>query len=351
MAGQICVYPVPPLDKHPRGNPYLNMVNRELGILGVSVVFDRLSLDTGPDTLQPGAVVHFHWPSEIYASRDREDAKRRLKLWPGFLAEVGKRCPIVWTVHNLFPHDSRFPDLDWDARRILIAHCKHLTVHCNRARDLLEAEFGPLPPVSVLPHPNYSAEYPEPPDRQSARRALRMSPDTFLFLMFGRIRDYKGIESALAAFRDIELPHARLHVAGWSAGLDLAPVQRHAYEDPRITLHDERVPVELVAKLFAAADISLHCYKDILTSGSIPLAQSMGTAVIAPRVGCLEEMVPESCGILYDPQDSAGLKAAMLEAMVADVAQMGREGRNFIANRTVQNFARELLALYRSLAP
>jgi beta-1,4-mannosyltransferase len=185
-------------------------------------------------------------------------------------------------------------------------HCDHITVHCSRARDLLEEEFGPLLPVSVLPHPNYATKYPPPPDRQAARSDLQIPPDAFLFLMFGSLRDYKGIDRAIAAFREIELPHARLHIAGGKGSrFDLEPVLRHACEDSRITVLSEFVPRDAVAKLYAAADVSLHCYRNTLTSGSIPLAQSMGIAVVAPRVGCIEEMVPKSCGILYDPEAAA----------------------------------------------
>jgi beta-1,4-mannosyltransferase len=224
-------------------------------------------------------------------------------------------------------------------------------LRCSRARDLLEEEFGPLPPVSVLPHPNYATEYPPPPDRQAARSNLQIPPHAFLFLMFGSLRDYKGIDRAIAAFREIELPHARLHIAGGKGSrFDLEPVLRHACEDSRITVLSDFVPRDAVAKLYAATDVSLHCYRNTLTSGSIPLAQSMGIAVVAPRVGCIEEMVPKSCGILYDPEAAGGLKAAMIQAMSANVRQMGREGRNFIANRTVQNFARELLAIYQTIA-
>jgi glycosyltransferase involved in cell wall biosynthesis len=125
-------------------------------------------------------------------------------------------------------------------------------------------------------------------------------------------------------FREIELPHARLHIAGGKGRrFDLEPVLRHASEDPRITVLSDSVPRDAVAKLYAAADVSLHCYRNTLTSGSIPLAQSMGTAVVGPRVGCIEETVPKSCGILYDPEAAGGLKAAMLQAMSANVSRWG----------------------------
>jgi hypothetical protein len=116
MTRQLSVYPVPPSD----GNP---MVGRELGALGVAVAKDNLRLGQPLNDLPTGSIVHFHWSSVIYASPDHRKAERRLDLWTSFLEEIGSRCRIVWTAHNLFPHDNPFPDLGREARRILIRHC------------------------------------------------------------------------------------------------------------------------------------------------------------------------------------------------------------------------------------
>jgi glycosyltransferase involved in cell wall biosynthesis len=71
--------------------------------------------------------------------------------------------------------------------------------------------------------------------------------------------------------------------------------------------------------------------------------------VIAPRIGCMEEMVPRSCGILYDADAPSALRNAMFRATETDVQAMGNEGRRFVAHHTVQSFAKELMEIYRSL--
>ena len=298
----ICPFPY---SSGSNGNPYIRALSRELGNLGAVIIRHKFGLEKPLNEPPRGAIIHFHWPSRLYTSSVRKIAEERLGLWRDFLAGISRRCRIVWTAHNLFPHETSFPDLELKARKLLIAHCDHITVHCHSARGRLEAEFGSLPPVSILPHPNLLDEYPNPPDRRTARRSLQIPEGTFLFLMFGKLRDYKGIDTAIATFRQLDLPHVRLLIVGKALkDFDFEGATRLAEGDPRITFINETIAPDAVSTLFVAADVSLHCYKNITTSGTIPLAQSMGTAVIAPRIGCIQEMVPHSSGILYDPENS-----------------------------------------------
>ena len=132
--------------------------------------------------------------------------------------------------------------------------------------------------------------------------------------------------------------------------------RQNYYPDPYFEVREngpvaanEFVAPEMVSTLFGAADVSLHCYKNVLTSGTIPLAQSMATAVIAPRMGCIEEMVPPSSGILYQPRDTSGLQAAMVRATEVDLQSLGNEGKSFIAKHTVLDLAQQVIQIYQSL--
>ena len=58
--------------------------------------------------------------------------------------------------------------------------------------------------------------------------------------------------------------------------------------------------------------------------GSVLLAMSFGRAVIAPRRGCVTDVLDEQGGILYDADDPQGLEGALRVAMTADTEAMGR---------------------------
>jgi beta-1,4-mannosyltransferase len=61
----------------------------------------------------------------------------------------------------------------------------------------------------------------------------------------------------------------------------------------------------------------------VLTSGSAILAMSFGKALVAPRLGCLPELVPVDGGVLYDPADPDGLGSALRSTLARDLASAG----------------------------
>ena len=63
-----------------------------------------------------------------------------------------------------------------------------------------------------------------------------------------------------------------------------------------------------------AADTVVLPYREILTSGAAMLAMSFGKPVIAPRLGALNDLVKEGCGILFDNDDPNGLSDALRAA-------------------------------------
>ena len=175
--------------------------------------------------------------------------------------------------------------------------------------------------MQVVPHGNYEGVYPDTMDRPTAREALGLEPDARVFLFLGQIRRYKGVEDLLDAFRTLEARDARLVVAGklHYPGLEES-LRDHAGDDPRIKLLPVLVPDDRMQVFLRAADAMVLPYRDVLTSGSAILAMTFGVPVLAPRIGCLPETL-EECGILYDPDRKDGLRAALLEALDADVGR------------------------------
>jgi glycosyltransferase involved in cell wall biosynthesis len=59
-------------------------------------------------------------------------------------------------------------------------------------------------------------------------------------------------------------------------------------------------------------------------SGSIILAESFGLPTIAPNIGCLPDLVPESAGFLYNHRDTVHLSKTILTAVNSDLKKKGR---------------------------
>jgi glycosyltransferase involved in cell wall biosynthesis len=99
-----------------------------------------------------------------------------------------------------------------------------------------------------------------------------------------------------------------------------------------------------------AADVVVLPYAGILTSGTLLLAMSFAKAVIAPRIGCIPEVVDTRGAFMYEPGNGAALTGALQRALSADLTAMGLYNRRIvqeydwdtIAARTREVYARAL---------
>ena len=106
------------------------------------------------------------------------------------------------------------------------------------------------------------------------------------------------------------------------------------------------VPNDKIQLYMNACDVVVFPYRDILTSGAVVLAMSFGKACIAPRIGCISEVLDDSGAFLYDPENEKGLSQAIKSSINKkyELASMGKynyqlaekNNWNYIANLTHQ---------------
>ena len=173
----------------------------------------------------------------------------------------------------------------------------------------LELAAGARRKVAVIPHGHYRGAYPDTMSRAEARQRLGLPPDARVVAFVGWVRAYKGVAELVEAFSGVDAPAARLVIAGQAVDDAYAErIARLAAADPRVRLDLGFVPDDELQVYLRAADVVATPFLEILTSGSVLLAMSFGRAVIAPRRGCVAETLDDAGGLLYDPDDPAGLK-------------------------------------------
>jgi glycosyltransferase involved in cell wall biosynthesis len=316
-------------------NPYQRLLTSALAVQGVEV---RLARPPGRDPLpiirawlRAGRprVVHLHWTHNYLArgGRRRPLGGPLLVGQLRTLRRLGVR--IVWTVHNLGAHEGELGDNDRSVHRRVAEASDAILVHCDAARGAVEEAYslgpGARARLRIIPHGSYLGAYPDTLTRAEARASLDVHPGARAFLFLGAIRDYKGLEDLVIAFRSLDAPGARLLIAGRAADGPIADRLRGAAaSDPRVGLWLGHVPDDRVQRYLRAADAVVLPFRDVLTSGSAILAMSFGRAVVAPGLGCLPETVGADAGITYDPGDPEGLVAALRTALAADLEGMGR---------------------------
>ena len=263
--------------------------------------------------------LHFHWPESLYRYGQGPAPLRpllsrvKLALFASRLAAarlLGYR--LVWTIHQVFPHELVDRAVERRGARLLARACNLLVAHDDWTAAHARSELTNRPKkIAVVPHGSYLGVYPEGRARSDVRNELGLPQDSFVFLCFGELRAYKEIELLLAAFSSSSLPCARLVIAGNAKISTVASAVRVAsVNDSRIVSALGFVPDEQVAELFHACDAAVVARGDPGTSGSLILALSLGLPVVAADMPTARELTRGgTAGWLFRPHDVSSLRA------------------------------------------
>jgi beta-1,4-mannosyltransferase len=297
-------------------------------------------------------VLHLDWIHPYITGKSLGGSVLRSAV---FLAKVCLvrllRRRIVWTVHNLVSHEARFASWErWvNATLARLAHC--LVVHFPDARLLVRESFriGAKKEILVAHHGNYVRVYGEVSYLPTHRD---QTPQPVVFMAFGLVRRYKRLEELIAAFKTLDRGDIRLTIKGEAIEREYAEeLKRLTEDDVRITLELGFIDDRMVPVVFAAADVVVLPQTQILTSGSLILAMSMGKPVVAAREPHAEFLVGDEGGggVLYAPGSITGL-AGSLRQMAdrrEELPGMGAANMRRIAPYTWSAMAEEMERAYR----
>ncbi len=345
-----------------KGNPYQRELAAALGRLGIEVSMEKVAgrfpvlramkLHDYPD------VLHIHWTHHLLFDRNRGRSIQSFRNFVGifrllleFFIIKRKGTKLIWTVHNLFNHEKKYFWMELLFNKCFVRLCDRLIVHCDFAKDAVVKSYN-LPKrlatkIEVIPHGHFVGIYKNEITREEARQKLGLTEREFVFLSFGRIRAYKGISHLLDIFRKMEGAHLRLLIAGAPSSDDVVQdITKSAESDKRIKVDARFIEEDEIQIYMNAADIVTLPYEDILTSGASYLAMSFGKPIIAPKMGCVKELLCEQGAILYDPSSEGALLEAMNSSLSADLVSMGEFNKAAVMGYDWNNIAYRLAEVY-----
>lgn len=234
-----------------------------------------------------------------------------------FLA--GRGLPAFAIVHN--PHDhGASPWGRWVAwgtlRRFrgFFAHARTVAWQLHRWFPEKPVRVHLLPPPQALPVA-----------KEAARRSLQIPQEAVLFLFFGLVRGYKGVELLLQAAAGLPgEPAWLLAVVGepWEGGERLQAMVRELGLGSRVRLELRWVAEEETPLWFSAADVVVLPYRRATGSAVASQALAYGLPVVASATGGFLEVLEQGKnGLLVPPGDVGALR----EALVALLAPGLRE--------------------------
>jgi len=312
-----------------RDNPFLNLMLLAPRARGWNVLeslrLEQLEQHLG--RLGTGDVFHMHWTSPIVQRNDDdlEEAQARLDRFRTAVDAARTRgARLVWTIHNVLPHDARHLELELELNRYL-ADAADVVHVMNRDTPTAVSSYYELDPAKVvhLPHPSYQGVYPDSVSREEARASLGLTDRDHAVLAFGQMRPYKGIDVLVEAVRRTK-PSERpvLLLAGRTTAVDREEIDRLLGDDVRAVREHDQVEDIDVQLWFRAADTAVFPYRRVLNSGVLHLAASFGVPSILPDEPHLRaEFGDEAWVRWFDAGDAVESLSVALAAPAAGAAE------------------------------
>lgn len=231
---------------------------------------------------------------------------------------------IIWTIHNLIPHDKRFLSLHkgihkWMAKRASILHIHSQSVS-KTVSDFLEVDESKC---IVLRHPEFPSKFIAKEDAvKKLSESYSIAIERFIaptFLIFGGLSTYKGIEEIVRVLGEEASPFTLLIAGPVKKGQSVlkAKLTELSGSDERMILIPTFIPEKDYPLLFNVSDACVFNYDDILTSGGVEMALVYQKQIIAPRKGSLVDYEDLSNVSLFDSSDE--LKELISHSLKAGV--------------------------------
>lgn len=321
-------------------NPFQSMLYSHMAAKGIATLpcadlrSARVMRHLLPSTVT--VVAHQHWTHQVlHHATARGAAKAVDEFIIGVRSLQHSGIPVMWTIHNALPHDARFVDDEMRLQHELSLIADKVHVMSPRTSELCAPWFAtPGDKVMSIPHPSYDGVYPDSITRNMARAQLGIAEDEVVFVMFGAIKGYKGINDALSAIDALALSRkVRLIVAGRA---DAQPATRQVVDEVRsrsyALLRPELIPADEVQIYMRAADIALLPYRRTLNSGALALSLTFSLPVVMPNDSGSTPLLDPTFSETYDPSETTALTQAV-ERSLRLVCPEARAAARAAANR------------------
>lgn len=340
------------------GNPYQQLLADASAEHGVKVYFPygyrRLLPILRAVKDQPEAidVLHLHWleaylrgtntfTSYVYA------IKLVLDIW--LVRSTGTR--IVWTIHNLLEHETKFPRLELWVRKIISKLSDCLILHNQIVQTAVIKQYQCDPAKTVIiPHGHYRSCYKPAITQSEARQQLNLPAQGQIYLTLGMLRPYKGIEQLLEHWQANQtcLTDSTLVIAGQPATPEYEQhLKQLIAKTERVHFYPFFVGDDQIHLYFSAADVVVLPYQNILTSGSAILAMTFGKPVIAPKLGSLPEVLGNAADLLYDANDAQGLSFSLQKSVFCDLEELSDRTAKACNNLNWEQIGEKTAQVYR----
>jgi glycosyltransferase involved in cell wall biosynthesis len=257
------------------------------------------------------------------------------------------RRPRLMTAHYVLPPKPSRRQVA--AARRAFGAMDAVVVHSRHGAERLRERVGLDPSrIRVIHHGAFDYLTRLPEEKPLAPELEGAEGPVILF--FGLLRPYKGIDTLLEAFGEID--GAELWVVG-NPRMDVEPLRHLAAKAPgHVRFLTRFVEDAEIPALMRRADVVALPYRDAEHSGVLYAALAFGKPLVLSAVGGFPEVAEQGAARLVPPEDPAAL-ATVLGELVGNESARAELGtaaaRAAAGSYSWDEAARQTLALYTEL--
>lgn len=232
-----------------------------------------------------------------------------MKYWTPFMAPCfgtiariarqNKKTKVICQIDNVEPHEHHI--IDRPCNKYYLGGVDGFVYMSEQVHSELKAYSSA--PALFSPHPMFE-NFGTKVERELACEKINISPDEKYTLFFGLIRDYKGLDMLLEAWKRWNPEHRKLLIAGefyTAREKYISLIEQLGLQD-RVVLHDRFIADDDVRYYFSAADCLVLPYRSATQSGVTQIAYNFSVPMLVTNVGGLPEIVPDGkVGLVCKP--------------------------------------------------
>jgi glycosyltransferase involved in cell wall biosynthesis len=221
-----------------------------------------------------------------------------------------RRRPRLMTAHYVLP--PRPSRRQAASARTAFGRMDAVVAHSEHGAARLRDEVGLNPDrVHVIPHGAFDYLTNLPDEKPLAAELEGAEGPVILF--FGLLRPYKGLDTLLRAFQ--QLDGAELWIVG-NPSMDVEPLRDLAARAPgRVRFVTRFVEDAEIPAIFRRADLVVLPYRDAEHSGVLYSALAFGKPLLLSSVGGFPEVAATGAARLVRPEDPEQLAQALNELL------------------------------------
>ncbi len=226
---------------------------------------------------------------------------------------------LIYTAHDALPHD-RENFVNRILFFIVYRICNIVIVHTSYLKQRIVNEFSiSADKIKIVKHGVYEIKHHY--TQEESRSKIGIDKSDHVFLFFGYIKPYKGIDLLLDAFHQLEKSQKNISllIAGkiWDPFRDECMQLLSHFASEKHIKKLGFIPDDEVSHYFYASDVTVMPYQEASQSGVMFMSYAHGVPVIVPNIGGFaDDLIPGKTGLLFKVSDIDSLKDKMKESIV-----------------------------------